>query len=105
MMFGVNFNGTEIPEGYRQKFAARKPLHECPVCGLKGFKTDSTTCCEVMSVRYRPKGETGMAQLQGVATSEAEAYDMHTQASNGTRLVLIERRKTAGADVFGIYCY
>lgn len=108
--FGINFNGTIIPEGWRKRFSERKRIYVCPLCG-HGKTLDKTAkhggedheVCAV--VPYRPKGETGMARLQGVATSDQDRDDMLVQANNGRRLVFAVRRSSAGGDAFGIYCY
>lgn len=74
MIYGLNFNGTQIPPGYKRRFA--QTLKRSGVLE---------------------------ADLKGVATSLEEAEQMKLQADNGHRMVFIERRKTAGADVFGVY--
>jgi ribosomal protein L37AE/L43A len=116
-IYGVNFNGTEIPDGYRKRFRPRMPLFECRECGRVTVNIGSKTVfacatCGVQSgdrdavwLRYRPAGENGMARLVGVATDWDDSRRMCIQADNGSRQVWRVRRTTAGADCFGIYVY
>lgn len=119
MIYGLNFNGTEIPSMYRARFSERKRIHECAVCGNQTLepKSDETECNPGVAhtyAPYRPKGETGMAHLSGIATTRADGASMIQQASNGHRLVLVVKRRMAlytvhadrwVSDVFGIYTY
>lgn len=73
MIFGLNFNRTELPPGYAKRFRKRLVLN---------------------GVRY---------QLQGIAESPLERDDMLVQATNGTRKLHVEVRRTAGPTLFGIY--
>jgi hypothetical protein len=74
-MFGVNFNGLPIPQGWARRF--RKSL--------------------------RLNGKT--FRLAGVALNSTARDAMLIQATNGTRLLHVEKRHAASGDVFGIYVY
>lgn len=76
MIFGLNFNGTQIPDGVKRKFAAR--------------------------VRIQPAV---YAQLVGIGQSPEERDAMITQATNGKRRLHVETRTTPAGDWYGIYEY
>lgn len=76
MIYGLNFNGTEIPKTMKRRFAETvKPF------GMVKFR------------------------LQGVATTEHDRDQMLIQASNGTRQLHVEERKIIGGTWYGIYVY
>lgn len=111
-IYGINFNGEPIPAGFKRKFAAERPIFTCKACGLqlvdKDYHGDHCTVATRQGVeyqRYKPQGERGIARLQGVCTSWDESRMMCIQADNGHRKVFRVRRKTAGEDFYGIYCY
>lgn len=111
-IYGINFNGQEIPLGFKRKFAQERPIFRCTSCSLlvvdRDYHDDHCTVASRQGVeyeRYRPTGERGIARLQGVATSWYESRQMCIQADNGHRHIWRVRRTTAGADAFGIYIY
>lgn len=73
-IYGVNFNGTAIPEGFARKLAKR---------------------IKVNGVWF---------YLKGVATDAEARDMMLVQANNGHRKLHVVERKTAGSPIFGIYC-
>jgi hypothetical protein len=75
MIYGLNFNGTQIPEGVARKF--RKLLN------LDGRKAD----------------------LQGVAQSPEERDVMLVTAQNGHRKLHVVQKATAAGVWYGIYVY
>jgi len=79
MIYGLNFNSTQIPPGYAKKFRKR-------------IKRDGMS-------RYE------WSRLEGVAESEQEAKMMIIQASNGRRRLWIEVRQTARGPLYGVYVY
>lgn len=79
MIYGLNFNGSEIPPGIRKKFARYKKLS-----GL-------------------PRGV--YAVLQGVGQSPSERNAMLLAATNGSRRLHVEERVTAAGVWYGIYVY
>lgn len=76
MIYGINFNGTEIPKGIKRMFAASKKFD-----GV-AFKLD----------------------LKGIAQSIDERDSMLIQADNGHRTIRVVARQTAAGVWFGIYC-
>lgn len=104
-IFGVNFNGTQIPPGIKARFADVKKLHRCARYGEHTFRTiDSTASCpdcgpESFVIPIR--GE--FARLVGVAQTPEERDEMLIQANNGHRKVFVIKRKTAAAPWYGIY--
>lgn len=74
MIYGLNFNGTQIPEGVRRKFA--KTIR-CP----DGRKAD----------------------LQGVGQSGEERDVMVSAAQRPGRDLHIVQRATAGGSWYGVY--
>jgi hypothetical protein len=82
-IFGLNFNKTPIPDGYKKKFAAR-------ISG-KGLVPGYT------------RGD--MLRLVGVAGDARSRDHMLIQANNGRRFLHVVERKTAGGPVFGIYTF
>lgn len=111
-IYGINFNGQPIPDGFKRKFAAERPIFTCKACGSqivdKDYHGDHCTVATRQGVEYerwRPTGERGIAQLQGVATSWDESKAMCIQADNGHRQLWRVRRASAAADIYGIYVY
>lgn len=78
-IYGVNFNGTQIPDGVRRKF--RRELK------LPGMR----------------RGE--YALLVGVAQSDDERDEMLVQGTNGTRRLHVEPRQTVAGVWYGIYVH
>lgn len=78
-MYGLNFNGTQIPTNIRRKFAVRR--------------------------KFEGMGKGTFATLQGVATSIEDSEAMVSQASNERRHVIAVPRTIAGGTWFGIYIY
>jgi len=81
MIYGINFNGSLIPDGVRKKFAA--------YTDAKGRSVGADRSCAW--------------RLIGVATSAQEKDAMLIQATNGHRKLRVVERKTAGASFFGVY--
>jgi len=79
MIYGVNFNGSEIPEGIKRRFRERVKLP-----GMK-------------------RGE--YAYLKGVGQSVAERDAMLVTMDNGRRKAVIEERQTLVGVWYGIYAY
>lgn len=113
MIYGVNFNGSQIPEGIKRMFAESRRISVGAMCGhytlLDRGKllAPCTQCGNELKYfnQYRPKGESGMARLQGVAQSEQERDAMLEQANNGRRMVFSWAKQTAAGVWYGIYCY
>lgn len=81
MVYGLNFNGKQIPEKVRKIFAKRVDSNELP--GITKYKLP----------------------LQGVCNDSGEVDQMKMQADNGHRtLRVIGPRKRFGNTWFGIYC-
>ena len=78
-IYGVNFNGTQIPPGVKRHFS-----RELKLPGMK-------------------RGE--RALLQGVAQSPSERDLMLVQASNGHRRLHVVDRQTAAGVWYGIYVH
>lgn len=100
MIFGINFNGTPIPDGIKRKFAAnvRRPLH-APVCPNTGTVDRGNALCrshKCSNVWFR---------LVGVGQSAEERDAMLIQANNGRRLLHVVERQTAAGPWYGIYTY
>ncbi len=79
MIYGLNFNGTQIPEGVKRRFAERVKLP-----GMK-------------------RGE--YAYLKGVGQSSVERDAMLAVADNQKRKVIIEERQTLNGVWYGLYVY
>jgi hypothetical protein len=79
MIYGLNFNGREIPPGVKRKFRARLKL--------PGNK------------RYE------WLHLQGVGQNEVERDAMLMAVSRPGRIVHVEKRKTAAGVWYGVYVY
>ena len=79
MIYGLNFNMTEIPSGWAKRFRKRIPI------------------------KWLPRGQA--YRLQGVATSWIEVCAMLHQAHNGRRLIHIEKRPFDKEFVYGVYTY
>jgi hypothetical protein len=75
--YGLNFNGTPIPEGYARKFVKR--------------------------MKFEGAGRNDWVRLQGVAETRDEAEWMKMQADNGHRKILIVERASARGMLFGLY--
>ena len=73
MIYGLNFNNTQIPAGVKRKFA-------------QNVKKDGK-----------------FYDLKGVGQSTAERDAMLIQVNNGNRLVHVKMRETAAGPWFGIY--
>lgn len=106
MIYGINFNGSEIPPGVKRMFAQRVRVM-CSSCGGLGFYRaqtadgeEDTEICEYC----RKKGKLTY-ELKGVAQSLAERDAMLVQANNGTRRLHVVARKTAAGIWYGIYCW
>ena len=106
MIYGINFNGTEIPPAIQRMFARERKIFSCG-CGetlnppaTYGQGNSCATCGKVIgTVR-------GMrALLKGVAQSPEERDAMLIQANNGHRKLFVVERKTAAAPWFGIYVF
>jgi hypothetical protein len=78
-IYGINFNGTEIPPGVARKFPKRLKL-----TGMQ-------------------RGE--YAHLEGVAQSPTERDQMLVQADNGRRKLHVEPRLTPAGTWYGIYAH
>ena len=79
MIYGINFNGTELPAGYARKFA-------------KTYKFPGA-----------PRGH--RARLVGIADTVQSKDTMIVQASNGHRRLFVHTKPTAGPTLYGIYSY
>jgi hypothetical protein len=112
MIYGINFNGQPIPPEVKRKFAQRVKV-TCSSCGGLGFYRAQTADgeeeregCERCAPPAKPQGKGYLwFELKGVAQSPAERDAMHIQASNGTRLIHVVPKPTAGDVWYGIYCY
>ena len=87
MIYGLNFNRTQIPETIKRRFAR------------------TTRIALPESYRTRRNQTHSRAYLAGVATDSASRDAMLIQAQNGHRLLHVVERKTAGAAFYGIYVY
>jgi hypothetical protein len=76
-IYGLNFNNTHIPEGYRRKFAV-----------------DTTIVRD--NVPYK-------ARLIGVTETKLEADGAMIVADNGHRKLQLQTRKVPGGVIYGIY--
>jgi hypothetical protein len=76
-IYGINFNGTEIPHGVKRKFRARMKL---PGAGFHEWHC-----------------------LKGVAQNMVERDAMLMQAERPGRSIHIEERKTAAGVWYGFY--
>lgn len=99
MIYGLNFNNTEIPPGVKRKFRTRTRA----LCRCKGLQS---TCLECGRGEFgvSPKGYVN-AHLVGVGQSAAERDQMLIQADNGTRILHVEERRTVGGTWYGIYAW
>lgn len=79
MIYGINFNGTQIPDAIRRKFVKQLKLPEMP----RGYR----------------------ASLVGVGQSEKERDDMLIQATNGHRKLHVVEKQTAAGIWYGIYAW
>ena len=79
MVYGLSFNGKDIPEGFKRKLAAK------------------------VRIEWLPRGHA--YRLVGVATDKVSMLRALEQANNGRRLLHVEVRATAGTPIFGIYAY
>ena len=79
MIYGINFNGNQIPPGYARKFRKEVKIDWLP----RGH-------------RYR---------LVGVADTIESRNAMLIQADNGHRLLHIETRRTGGPVLYGNDAY
>jgi hypothetical protein len=75
MIYGLNFNGSHIPDHVRMRFAQRRSF-----------------------------GKGMLMQLQGVCNTNEEAQVMRIQADNGSRRVFTTRPRKVGRDQwYGVY--
>lgn len=80
-IYGINFNGTRIPDDASKKFAKRlKHRHG------KLVRVSNNESCDYI--------------LQGVCNDDAEYQRMHIQADNGHRQIMAVRR----GKWIGVYC-
>lgn len=79
MIYGLNFNGTQIPIEYSKKF-----VKELKLAG-------------------QPRGV--YAHLVGVTDTMAERDTMLIAASNGHRKLHVVERSITGGYLYGIYAY
>jgi hypothetical protein len=111
VIYGINFNGSEIPATIKRKFAARVRI-TCPDCGGAGYHLRGGVVTDMVKEPCRTCGPCRSKgpgklwyDLKGVATTPADREAMIVQASNGTRRLHVVERQTAGAPFYGIYCY
>lgn len=78
MIYGLNFNGTQIPDGWKRRFAKQTRVPWYP---------------KVWFV------------LQGVGTDRESMLRMVEQAHNGRRNIHVKERATAAGPAFGVYTY
>lgn len=98
-IFGLNFNGTQIPEGYQRRFARRVKALSCGHAVASGAKLGEWGRCEICNEKVKVE----WFVLQGVCSSPEEKNAMLIQANNGHRKLHVETRKTAGHEFYGIY--
>jgi hypothetical protein len=80
VIYGLNFNGTQIPKGPAfRKFPER--------------------------IKLEGMGRGQYARLHGIGQSEAERNAMVILANNTSRKIHVESRQTAGGVWYGIYIY
>lgn len=79
-IYGLNFNGLEIPPGVKRKFGNKICIR-----------------------RAQGKIPSRYVFLKGVAQSPEERDAMLIVANNGHRVVHVEERKTASGIWYGIY--
>jgi hypothetical protein len=79
MIFGLNFNGTQIPPAIKARFAA------------------------YIRLPNMPRGQ--RARLVGACATEDEKAIMLSQADNGHRRLHVEERKAVHGKFYGIYVY
>lgn len=80
MVFGLNFNSTHIPPGWKRKFRDRVKIEWLTLRG-------------------------SYYHLVGVATTKDDMHHMLIQANNGHRLLHVEERQAASGKCYGIYAY
>ena len=95
MIYGLNFNGTPIPESIRKRFRRETPIPVCRRCWL-----DIILC-----VCQQGPWRGAQARLVGVGQSEEEKDAMIVQAYNGRRKLYVLKRHTATGDLFGVYAF
>lgn len=114
MVFGLNFNGTAIPDGPAfRKFPKQVKRLACNhnadfsfVTPRVGQKVLCSLCTESAGTEVTAmKTEVVYFRLQGIGQSPDERDLMLIQANNGHRRLHVETRKTAGGNWFGIYSY
>lgn len=100
MIYGINFNGTEIPPGIKRKFAQRvKAAAHQPACPNKDQVSTSNALCQAYGCAMR------WFELKGVGQNAEERQAMVIQASNGRRWIHVENRDTPAGVWYGIYTY
>lgn len=93
MIYGVPFNGSEIPKGIAAVFPSKLATAALGVPAVAGRNWPN--------VRYK------IAVLQGVATTRAEADAMAKQAASGSPIVtvFVNERDAHGIVYYGVYVW
>lgn len=107
MIYGLNFNGTAIPEGVAKKFP-KTLKKQCQSCeGAGGYPAEDggqSVPCRFCTPYGRKKGSGKVTyELKGVGQNEQERDAMLAQANNGHRQLHAEPRQTVNGIWWGIY--
>lgn len=108
MIYGINFNGQAIPEAFHRFFPKELKRYRCGRCdteraGRRPRFGQAMRCesCKEDTLHILMRGM--RALLAGVGQSEEERDAMKIQMTNGSRMVHVEPRQTAGGIWYGFY--
>ena len=111
MIYGINFNGVQIPDTMARLFPREMKIYRCANCGqeitrrkIQIGKTEACPRCNLAHLAWNAvRGN--RSRLVGIGQSEEEKQAMWIQASNGSRQLHVEPRQTAGGIWYGFYTF